>query len=242
MRVEQEPAAVMRALEAARSARGLTKAELARRSQLPPETVRRLLSAGGGNPTLETVLGMLRSMGLGLKLAELPGAVEPARADPESVRVWLSQLGAPLFGTSATTVDEAPRPEYVLAEALELSRADAAVARALPLALWRSRSALNMAELRRLATERGQALTLGFFLELTAELSGDGSLRRAARPLRPPRKPRRARQFFRVRSRLERRLAEEKTPAVARRWNFRMNMSLDSFASMFRKAAEQDRP
>jgi hypothetical protein len=32
------------------------------------------------------------------------------------------------------------------------------------------------------------------------------------------------------------RLAEEKTPPVARRWDFRMNMGLDTFAGTFRKA------
>jgi hypothetical protein len=31
------------------------------------------------------------------------------------------------------------------------------------------------------------------------------------------------------------RLAREKTPALARRWGFLMNMELDSFASAFRK-------
>jgi DNA-binding phage protein len=238
---ERETAGVMRAVEAARSSRGLTKAELARRSRLPPETVRRLLSSGEGNPTLETVLGMLRPMGLGLKLAELPGSVEQAPADPELVRVWLAQLGAPLYGATAAA-GPAPRPEYVLAEALQLSRVDAAVARALPVALWRAREALDMSDLRRLATERGQGRALGFFLDLTAELSGDRSLARAARPLRPHRQSDRAAQFFKVRSRLERRLAEEKTPPVARRWNFRMNMSFDTFATMFHKATNQERP
>jgi hypothetical protein len=107
----------------------------------------------------------------------------------------------------------------------------------LPLAIARNRALLDLPELRRLAVQRGQGSTLGFFLDLTAELSGDHGLARAARPLRPRRAPKRASQFFKVRSRLERRLAEAKTPDVARRWNFRMNMSMDSFASMFRKAA-----
>jgi len=76
------------------------------------------------------------------------------------------------------------------------------------------------------------------FLELTAELSGDRSLAREARPLaREERRRKRASQFFKLRSATERRLAELKTPAVARQWGFRMNMSGDSFASMFRKAA-----
>jgi transcriptional regulator with XRE-family HTH domain len=237
-RAAQEASGVMRAVEAARSSRGLTKAELARRSGIPPETVRRLLSTGSANPTLETVLGLLRPLGLGLGLAELPNPVEEAPADPELVRVWLAHLGAPLYGTSSMKRESVPRPEHVLAEALQLAREDATVARALPVAVWRTREAVDMAELRRMAAQRGQVRTLGFFLELTSELSGDTSLAREAHKVRPRSKPRRAVQFFRVRSRLERRLAEAKTPDVARRWNFRMNMSLDSFTSMFRKAKD----
>jgi DNA-binding phage protein len=237
--VEQDAESLVRAVEAARSSMGLTKAQLARRSQLPQETVRRLLSAAGGNPTLGTMLAILRPMGLGLQLANLPAPVDEAPTDPDLVRVWLAHLGAPLYGTSSLNKESVPRPERVLADALELARADATVARALPVAVWRARATLNMAELRRLAGQRGQARTLGFFLDLTSELSGDRSLARAARPLRQRRSSRRASQFFPVRSRMERRLAEAKTPAVARRWNFRMNMSVDSFASMFRKATEQ---
>jgi len=152
------------------------------------------------------------------------------------VRVWLAHYGGSLYGTTAVKADEVPRPEYVLAEAVKLARQDAAVARALPVALYRTRAHLDMAELRRLATERGEGRALGFFLELTAELAGDQALARAARPLRPRRPRQRATQFFPVRSRLERRLAEAKTPPVARRWDFRMNMGLDTFEGMFRKA------
>jgi len=227
----------MRALEAARISTGLSKAELARRSHLPAETVRRLLTAGEGNPTLATVLGMLRPMGLGLQLAKLPEAGEAAPADPELVRVWLAHCGAPLYGQSAVKSEEVPRLEYVFAEALKLAREDASVARALPPALWRARGRLDMPELRRLADERGHGRTLGFFLELTAELGGEPALARAARPLRPLRARKRASQFFKVRSRLERQLAEVKTPPIARRWGFRMNMGQDSFESMFRKAS-----
>jgi DNA-binding phage protein len=226
---------LMRSLELARATAGISKADLARRSGLPPETVRRLLTEPKSNPTLDTVLTLLRPLGLGLHFEKLSQHVEEAPADPERVRLWLAQLGAPLHGTSAPH-EPSPRPEYVLAEALAVARQDASVARALPPTIARLRERLDLAELRRLTVERGQSRTLGFFLELTAELSGDRTLARAARPLRG-RPSKRSAQFFPVRSRLERRLAETKTPPIARRWNFRMNMSMDSFASMFRKMA-----
>jgi DNA-binding phage protein len=58
----------MRALEAARAASGLSKAELARLSKMPAAGVRRVLSAEDANPTIATVLGILRTMGLGLQI------------------------------------------------------------------------------------------------------------------------------------------------------------------------------
>jgi DNA-binding phage protein len=60
--------AFMRALDATRSSRRLTKAELARRSDLPPETVRRLFTAKQANPTISTVIGLLRPMGYTLEI------------------------------------------------------------------------------------------------------------------------------------------------------------------------------
>jgi DNA-binding phage protein len=58
----------MRALEAARTASGLSKAELARLSKMPAAGVRRVLSSEDANPTIATVLSILRTMGLGLQI------------------------------------------------------------------------------------------------------------------------------------------------------------------------------
>jgi transcriptional regulator with XRE-family HTH domain len=63
----------LRAVENARALRGLTKAELARRSHVRAETVRHLLTADAANPTLTNALDMLRPLGLAVDLVELPG-------------------------------------------------------------------------------------------------------------------------------------------------------------------------
>lgn len=47
---------LVRALDAVRVKKGLTKAELARLAGMAPEAVRRLFTAQGSNPTLETVV------------------------------------------------------------------------------------------------------------------------------------------------------------------------------------------
>jgi DNA-binding phage protein len=70
----------MRALEAARTSRGMSKAELARQSEMPAATVRRLLTAEDSNPTIATVLGILRPMGLGLQIvATVKGGASKGR-------------------------------------------------------------------------------------------------------------------------------------------------------------------
>jgi len=102
---------------------------------------------------------------------------------------------------------------------------------------WKNRQRLNMDRLRREAERRGQTRVLGFFLDLTTKLSGETMFAAAAAKLyaRAPAKPT---QFFRPTTWRERKLAELRTPAVARKWRFRMNMPMDSFVSMFEKGVQ----
>jgi transcriptional regulator with XRE-family HTH domain len=229
---------VLSALETARKSMGMSKAELARRGRLPAETVRRLLTSKGTNPHFAMLTELLRPAGLGLFVGKLEVFAEEAPAPPELVQAWLAHLGAPLYGSTAVVPSDVPTPERVLAEALPLARRESNVARALPVAFHHVRERLDFRLLRRLAAERGQERTLGFFLDLTSELSGDETLAREARSLAAHvRRHKRASQFFKVHSPTERRLAEMKTPPAARRWGFRMNMSQDSFSSTFHRAS-----
>ena len=59
---------LMRALDRAREQGGLSKADLARKMEIQPEAVRRLLTTDEPNPTLGTVIKMARSMGYSLAL------------------------------------------------------------------------------------------------------------------------------------------------------------------------------
>jgi DNA-binding phage protein len=80
--------ALIRALEEARAARGISKAELARRMTVKPEIVRRLLTDAGGNPTVRTVLKVATTLDYHLELvpnhgrraASVPGAARQVRA------------------------------------------------------------------------------------------------------------------------------------------------------------------
>jgi len=228
------PAEVMRSVEQARAHRGLSKAELARRSHVRPETVRHLLTGGAVNPTLSSVLDMLRPLGLGLDVVPLPAA--PVEPTSDILKGWLAHYGAALFGPENLDPAEVPPPETVFADAMKLSHESATVARALPLAFWKTRNHLDLDRLLKEGERRGQARTLGFFLDLTSRLSSDLTFERAAKKLRV-RTLSRPVQFFQPTTLRERKLAELRTPDVARKWGFLMNMEMDSFESMFAKGA-----
>jgi transcriptional regulator with XRE-family HTH domain len=223
------------ALETARANRGVSKAELARLSRVRAQTVRRLLTDRSQNPTISNILDLLRPLGLGLGLVELPKPEFPSQVD--RIYAWLSFYGAPLYGSTKVSPQTLPGFEVVAAEAVKTSRIDATIARALPSLFWKNRERIDWKLLREEAERWGQSNALGFFLDLTAQLSGDMVFNREANKLFHSHSTKRSTQFFQPTTAIERQLAELKTPKVARRWGFRMNMGLDSFASMFEKAS-----
>jgi DNA-binding phage protein len=85
--------ALIRALESARATRGLSKAELARRMDVKPEIVRRLLTDAGGNPTVGTVLKVATALGYHLEL--VPHRGRRAVRQPEAARQACAATAAP---------------------------------------------------------------------------------------------------------------------------------------------------
>lgn len=101
--------------------------------------------------------------------------------------------------------------------------------------MWQQRGHLDRARLHDRAQRARQKHAVGFYLALTAELAGDGSLADWAETLRDHR-ARGERPFFDLPSaRTSRELAERRTPAVARRWRYLMDLDLASFQSTFDK-------
>jgi hypothetical protein len=157
----------------------------------------------------------------------------------DRVRAWLSHYGAPLVADVSDRASRTrPAVEESLVHGLRLSHSDASVARATPVLLWRNRDRLHVADLIHRARQAGQGRTLGFFADLTAEMTGDEQLSHLASELRD-RRVRRDTFFFKGAedTLTGKELAELNTPAVARRWHYLMNMPMDSFETMFRKAA-----
>ncbi len=78
---------LIRALEGARAARGISKAELARRLSAKPEIVRRLLTDASGNPTVQTVFKVAAALDCHLELVPNSGRrATPASALARQVR------------------------------------------------------------------------------------------------------------------------------------------------------------
>lgn len=162
---------------------------------------------------------------------------EPHSAeDPEARRLRgeLAALGAPV--QHEVMVPPRHSVEETVVRGVQLAHRDPDVARTLPVCLYRQRDVLDPVRLREHAVRLGEKRALGFFLSLTAELSGDRRFAEWTTPLRD-RRYRAPHDFFYAasRSRRQNRLAEETTPPVARRWRLRMNMDLDAFRSTFEK-------
>jgi transcriptional regulator with XRE-family HTH domain len=66
--------AVVNALDEAREAAGLSKAELARAIQIEPATIRRLFASDKSNPTLGTLAEVAAALGLRITIEPLPEA------------------------------------------------------------------------------------------------------------------------------------------------------------------------
>lgn len=95
--------AIVSALDEARTAAGLSKAELARAIQVEPATIRRLFSSDKTNPTLGTLAEIAAALGLRITLEPLAQdertqvttpLLEGRAADPKKLAEHLDTLRA----------------------------------------------------------------------------------------------------------------------------------------------------
>ncbi|MCZ3389263.1 MAG: helix-turn-helix transcriptional regulator [Actinomycetia bacterium] len=95
---------IVNAIDDAREAAGLTKAELARAIQKEPATIRRLLSSDNSNPTLGTLAEVAAALGLRITVEPLPKSerkqitqslLEGRSADPKRLAQHLDGLRTP---------------------------------------------------------------------------------------------------------------------------------------------------
>ncbi len=126
-----------------------------------------------------------------------------------------------------------------MVRAVKASRRDSALARMLPVFLWRMRDRLDLPKLVREARRQRQGPALGFLLEAASKLGGTRRFDHALASLFRGVSPDRPRCFFHGTERrsFERMAAEQATPAQARRWGLLMNMPWESFAAYFVKTS-----
>jgi hypothetical protein len=153
--------------------------------------------------------------------------------DSDAVRHRLQHLGAPLLGGDGSAA-EGDLHDTIVA-GVRLARKDPTVARVMPLVLWQQRRNIDPDRLERVARHARQKHALGFLVAVTARIKRSRELEALARRLRDGR-VRSQQDFFELpRTSAGRRLADARTPSVARSWGFSMNMELSSFASVFEK-------
>ena len=142
----------------------------------------------------------------------------------------LVALGAPLAGWSPRTLLS---PENAFVSALRFASKNAFLLRALPVVLARNWRSLDWAVLEESARAMGVLDRLGMVTELTGSLAGMPELTATAKRWWQP--PAQTSYFFPPRNAFDKELAELRTPDVARRWGFLMNMGEDSFRDLFRR-------
>ena len=215
--------------------------ELARRTGLSPRSVgnevRHLLPTGlllvdtvGGADVVranEKHVGAQHLRGL----LQTPGVRPPDLSEAKQARESLAAWGAPL--AAVRHVRHYPLNES-LVRGLAEARTDATVLRVLPTVLARHVESVDWAGLREDARRRKLKAELGLLVELTAELLERPALSQQAAGLADKRR-RTMRYFPEAKNRYEAELAKARSPAVARRWGFWMNLSEDSFRATLEK-------
>lgn len=156
-------------------------------------------------------------------LGDWPAAAETLVAFGAPLAAWRARAHQPL--------------EQALATALRRARTDATLLRSLPVVLALNWRQLDWNQLEERARGLDVLETLGMLVELTADLARLPELgpiaQRWWKP-HPATKP-----FFRRRSAFDSELAEERTPRVARKWGFLMNLGEDSFRSLLERHVDQ---
>ncbi len=228
---------VWKALQSERG--GLTVRALARKAGVPYSNVHREVLR-------MKEVGLLRTEAIGKALvctwdtrhpaARKLTALLDSESDPSSQDAVYGSLKSWGAGLAKDTACSKPLAlEETLAYGVALARWDPDVAQAWPVVLAKQRGRVDLDRLGILVRRLGQKRALGFLLTLTGLLLKDPSLVAAAKRYRDSR-VRASQEFFTLpRGRRMQALADTNTPSLAKAWHFRMNTSLESFQSHFRK-------
>src|SRR5439155_18686510 len=118
------------------------------------------------------------------------------------------------YGSAVAQLPRRSQLEAVAIRAVGASRRDSALARMVPVFLWRAREAFDLTKLVAGARAQGVAAELGFFLEVAAKLGRSRAFEEALAALRPFARPDHPSYFFHGTTRrpFERMAADLATP------------------------------
>ena len=149
----------------------------------------------------------------------------------QDVEESLTYYGAPLLGRK-------PHKHFTLEEtllrALGAAKRNPTLLKVLPVVLAKNERAVDWNAIKEGARRKRLKAELGMLVDLTADLANRHWLSDRVKDLRDRRRKVTS-LFHEPRSKHERKLAEAVTPAAARKWNFLMNLSEETFRSLLRK-------
>lgn len=166
--------------------------------------------------------------------------IPQSRPTDQEIQFNLARYGAPvIFDKESSKILNL---EETIIYGLELARTNSTVARVIPIVLAKNKE-LNFARLEFLARQNKVLSVLGFYFELTGIFLKEKKFRVQARKIRDRRRKRI--EFFmksKKASKFERELIELNTPPIARKWNFLMNIGMESFQDIFFKHVPKGKP
>lgn len=145
----------------------------------------------------------------------------------------LAYLGMPV-NVRKVPPKKGTKIESLVVNAATLAKDDASVARALPVLLHKLKDNLDYEALKYESSKRGNKHRVGFFLDMEGTLSKDKGMSDTAQKFFD-RRYKSGTLFFGHQSKYAKELAVERTPELAKKWGWLMNMSMDTFESHYRK-------
>ena len=174
------------------------------------------------------------------KLLEQPvKSRDSATTEALQLKADLVSLGLPVFAGALSPASRSTGSlESLVVEAAKLAEDDASVARSLPVLLVRLKDQLDYKVLKQASRRADSKHRVGFFLDLAGKLGSDVDMSRAAESFFDHRR-KLTRSFFSNQSKYSTELALKRTPDLAKKWGWTMNMGLDAFESTYRKFVDE---
>ena len=145
----------------------------------------------------------------------------------------LAYLGMPVNARKSPP-KKGTRVESLLVDAANLAKDDASVARALPVLFHKLKNVVDYDVLKFESRKKDNKHRVGFFLDLEGVLSKDRDMSEVAQEFFDKRY-KSDKLFFSKQSKYAKELALARTPELAKKWGWLMNMSMDTFESHYRK-------